>query len=335
MPTVLVTGSTGFIGANLVRHLLARGDRVKCIIRKPNMVLEGLELDLHTLPLGAEDQQVEDLARVLDDVEEVYHVAGIFDPSPGGAERMHAVHVSATEGLLRASDKAGVRRLLLCSSSVTVGFGPLSAPGDEDTVLDAGAIYGEGTALRAYHDSKLAAETLAAGWAGTETVTVNPDFIIGAWDVKPTSGQMILTMAQRRLVPVYPRGGKCFMDADDCAIGHIRAMERGQPGTRYLLGAHNLSYRAFMELTADVVGAFRPRIPLPNTLMRLAGRVGGRLQRMDPHRFAGLDPKVLSSMQQERYRSGARARDELGVPQTDMRVAIEKCHRWFRDHGRL
>ena len=70
------------------------------------------------------------------------------------------------------------------------------------------------------------------------TVVVNPDFIIGPWDIKPTSGQLILAMA-RRFVPFYPLGGKCFLGAKDCADAHIAAAEIGSAGQRYLLGHEN------------------------------------------------------------------------------------------------
>ncbi len=329
---VLVTGGTGFIGANVVRHLLERGDEVRCLIRQRKEALEGLAVETLAVPLDETPAGIDALAKAMDGCEGVYHVAGLFDPSPGGRDRMRRVHLYGTRALLRAMEKAGVRRMVLCSSSITVGFGGLDAPGDEDTVLDPGPVYGFGTALRAYHDTKLQSEHMALGWKGVEAVVVNPDFIIGAWDVKPTSGQLVVSMA-RRWVPVYPQGGKCFQDADDCALGHILAMERGTPGRRYLLGNENLSYRAFMRLVAEVVGQRPPVVPLPTAATNLAGAVGRRLQRIDAHRFAGLDPWVLRSMQQERYRSAARAFTELGVPQTPVRVAVEKAHRWFRDHG--
>ena len=77
---VLVTGATGFIGANLVRALLARGDEVHCIIRKPNAVIDGLDLTLHTIPLLDHPAEVEKLSRVMKGCDVVYHLAGIFDP---------------------------------------------------------------------------------------------------------------------------------------------------------------------------------------------------------------------------------------------------------------
>lgn len=329
---VLVTGGTGFIGANLVRRLLARGDEVRCIIRKPNVLLEGLDVTLIKAPLADDPESVEALARACDGVEGIYHVAGIFDPSPGGTKRMRQVHIFGTRGLLLAAQKAGVRRIVICSSSVTVGYGEKAALADEDTPINPSAVYGQSGALREYYNTKLQEEQLAVSWPGVEAVVVNPDFILGPWDVKPTSGQMIVTMA-RRFVPVYPRGGKCFQHVDDCADGHILAMERGQPGRRYLLGNENLSYLEFMTMVGQVVGTRPPVIPLPDPLIGLAGRVGSLGSRVDAHRFAGLNPYVLRSMQQPRYRSAARAHTELGVPQTPVIAAIEEAHRWFVDHG--
>jgi len=328
----VLTGGTGFVGANVVRHLLARGDEVVCLTRRtsPPLCLEGLDVTLSPTPLS----DVEALKRALDGAEGVLHLAGTFDPGPGGDEKMRAIHVDATRNLCDAALAAGARRLLLCSSSITVGWGGPGDPGDEDRpVADIDAFYGRAGALRVYHDSKAEAEALVKTYIprGLECVTVNPDYIIGAWDIKPTSGAMILAMA-RRWVPVYPRGGKCFQDADDCAAGHLLAFDRGAPGRRYLLANENLTYREFMGQIAEVVGRRPPLVPLPRRAAEAVGVAGALLQRVDAHRFAGLNRYVLRSMGQPRFRSGRRAREELGVPATPTRDAIEKAYRWFRDH---
>lgn len=321
----LVTGGTGFVGANVVRHLLARGDEVRCVVRKPNLCLEGLPVQIVATPLT----DVDGLARAAEGCEGIFHVAGIFDPGPDGVASMRSLHVDATRTLLAAGKLAGVPKFLLCSSSITIGFGPRESPGDEATPLDPGRIYGTRGVLRAYHDSKLESEHIAAE-AGA--VIVNPDFVLGAWDIKPTSGQLLVMMA-RRSIPVYPRGGKCFIDADDCALGHVHAMDRGQPGRRYLLGNHNLSYREFMTMCAEVAGRRPPMLPVPTRGIAVVGRVGALLQRFDAHRFAGLDAHVLRAMQEPRFRSGRRSWEELGVPRTPMRETVEKAWGWFRAHG--
>ncbi len=331
---VLVTGGTGFIGANLVRHLLAAGDTVRCLVRQPRLTLAGLDVELVRTPIRDDPASIEALARTLDGCEGVYHLAGLFDPGPGGIERMRFIHVDATRVLLRAMELAGCRRMVLCSSSITVGFGPREAPGDEDTPLDVDRTMGLAGPLRAYHDTKLEAEGLARAGGPVEVVVVNPDYIIGAWDVKPTSGQLIVAMG-RRPMPLHPRGGKCFQGADDCAVGHIAAMERGLPGRRYLLGHENLTYKEFMTQVAQVLGVRPPRWPVPDAAISLVGRVGALGQRFDAHRFAGLDGRVLRAMQQERFRSGRRAWTELGVPRTPVIEGIEKAVKWFREHSYL
>lgn len=327
MSRIFLTGATGFVGANVARQLLARGHRVVCAVRKPNLCVEGLDVELVTPSLTDEEA----LLPALEGCDGVLHVAGIFDPGPEGEAAMWSLHVDATRALLAAARRQGISRFVTCSSSITVGFGPISAPGDEDTPLDAAAVYGKRGALQAYYASKLESERLTIEAGG---VVVNPDFVLGPWDVKPTSGQLLLSVA-RRWVPVYPTGGKCFIDADDCAIGHIRALEVGRPGRRYLLGNWNLSYREFMEACARVAGTRGPILPVPGLALRAAGQAGRLLQRVDAHRFAGLERHVLAAMMQPRHRSGRRSWDELGVPRTPIESTIEASLRWFRDHGYL
>ncbi len=331
---VLVTGGTGFVGAHVVRAHLAAGWKVRCAVRasSPGLALEGL--DVERVELDLRDARA--LEGALADVDAVQHVAGIFDPTPGGAERMRRVHVDATRTLCRAAlAQPAPPRLVLCSSSITVGWGSLHHPADEDSpVPDPDTVYGRNNALRAYYDSKLEAEALVRRQVdeGLHAVIVNPDYVIGPWDRKPTSGAIILAMA-RRWIPAYPRGGKSFIDAADCGRGHLQALERGRPGARYLLGVHNHSYRDFMGRVARVVGRSPPLLPMPRTLTGAMGQLGRVLNRLPTERFAGLQPQVLASMQSERYRSGQRAIRELGLPTTPIEASIEAAYAWFRAHG--
>ena len=330
---VLVTGGTGFVGANLVRQLVSRGDEVVCATRpsSPQLCLQGLPVEQRHINLW----DVDDVAKNIKGVDGIYHCAGTFDPGPGGVAKMKSIHVDATRTLCDAALKVGAKRLVLCSSSVTVGFGSRANPGNEETPFqDVNEIYGPRGPLRAYYDSKLESERLVQAYVerGLETVIVNPDYVIGAWDIKPTSGAMILQMRKHR-IPFHPSGGKCFVDADDCAQAHVLAMEKGRPGERYLLGNENLSYREFMSLIAKEVGKKPPAMALPSGVSWSLGKLGALLSRVRPHAAAGLDPWVLRSMGQERYRSAAKAREELGMDQTPISTSIQKALDWFLEHG--
>ena len=128
----------------------------------------------------------------------------------------------------------------------------------------------------------------------------------------------------RRWVPVYPRGGKCFLGAKECADAHIAAALHGKTGERYLLGGHNLSYQEFMNEVSSVIGCRPPKMPIPRVALSMAGRIGGFLNQVDPHRFAGLEPHVLRSMQEERYRSPQKMIDELGITPAPIAQAISR-----------
>jgi dihydroflavonol-4-reductase len=327
----LVTGGTGFVGAHVVRQLLASGHEVVCTARASSNLLTvaDLPVEIRRVPLRTSPE----LDALVSTCDAIFHCAGVFDPGPRGAETMRRVHVDATEALCRAGARAGVGRMVLCSSSITVGFGGLTAPGDEHTPLDPTAAYGARGPLRSYYETKLAAEQLAAQWTrrGFEVVTVNPDFVVGAWDIKPTSGALIATM-MRHWVPIWPRGGKCFVDAVDTGAAHVAAWERGSPGGRYLIGAHNTTYRQFMQLVGDVVGRRPPVAPAVGT--RVLGQLGRVIARFDAHRAAPFEPNLLRAMHQERYRSGALAQRELGMQWTPLRTSVESAVRWFETHAR-
>ena len=88
-----------------------------------------------------------------------------------------------------------------------------------------------------------------------------------------------------------------------------------------------------MTSVAEVLGRRRPFVPVPNFAMGIAGSFGAFAARFDAHRFAGLDPKVLTSMQQERYRTGEKMMNELGIKPRPVVDSIEEAYRWFTEFG--
>jgi dihydroflavonol-4-reductase len=328
---VLVTGATGFIGANLVRLLIDRGIEVRVVRRasSPNLALEGLRLEAVTGALT----DPEAMAAAVRGCRQVYHLAGAYETGPGAAARMLECHDAGTRVLGEAALRAGVERMVVCSSSITLPFGPKEAPAkedDPDPFARTGVPYrGE---ILAYYQAKQAQERVAAALLerGLEVVLVHPDFVIGAWDVKPSSGRIVVQVAKAPWIPFYPPGGKSFIGARDCALGHILAMERGRPGARYLLGDHNLTYREALSAIAAVVGRPRPVVPLPGTALEVMKAVEERVGARAPALSAIV--AQLDSVFIGRYRDPARARLELGLPSTPFESSVEEAYRWFRDH---
>ena len=87
-----------------------------------------------------------------------------------------------------------------------------------------------------------------------------------------------------------------------------------------------------MDRTALIIGSRPPVMAMPDAAMRLVGKLGEFGSWVDAHRFAGLNTRVLLSMQQERYRSGEKMISELGISPKPIEESIESAHRWFKDN---
>jgi nucleoside-diphosphate-sugar epimerase len=306
----LVTGGAGFVGHGVVRALQARGVAVRVLDPAPAHPrwhpgvahVRGDLLDRPTLQAAARGVDV------------VVHLAGLWDGSPRGAARMRTLNVEGTRAVLGLGLPT-----VCCSSSITCGFGPAQDPGQEDGPSEDPRRPLRGTG-RVYRETKLAAEALAAA-AGAWIV--NPDYVVGPGDVRGVVTASLLAAAR---LPVFPDpgGGKGFVDVDDCGEGHLLALERGTPGRRYLLSAEPRSYAAVIATLRRMRGQPPRRIPLPLPLIRAACHV------------PGLAPTAgaLEQMSLPRYRSGARARAELGWRPRPVDAALARMFAWEQARAR-
>ncbi|TLN22717.1 NAD-dependent epimerase/dehydratase family protein, partial [bacterium] len=251
---ILVTGSTGFIGSQLCRALVAQGHRVLAFHRASSSLrgLEGIP-GCHEQPQLAEVAgclehvlgdltQPETLSAALRGVEVVFHTAGLVGAG-NQSGRLYAVNVEGTRALLQAAQEAGVRRVVHTSSVSALGvplYGP--APMDERHTWNFPAQHWQ------YGYAKYLAEmeVQKAVAAGMDVVIVNPSVVIGAGDVYNGS-RSILARAVRRQLPFVVEGGLNVVHIADVVAGHIAALEKGRRGERYILGGQNLSHPAFIQ----------------------------------------------------------------------------------------
>jgi dihydroflavonol-4-reductase len=281
LPTrALVTGGAGFVGHGVVRALAARGVRVTVLDPAPPHP---------RWPAGITHVRsgVHELRET--DADVIFHVAGVWDGRPGGDARMWRLNVEGTRAVL-----ARGLPVVYTSSSITCGFGP-GATEDDPSEDPARPLRGT---PRAYRETKLAAEALVAEAGG---ILVNPDYVVGPGDVGGVVTGPLIRAARLPVIPAPP-GGKCFVGVDDVGEGHVLAWLRGRPGRRYLLGAENRTYADVIGVIARALGS-RPRfVPLPARTPDVLRRVPG----LAP--LAG----AIEQMTLVRYRSGDRARAELG-----------------------
>jgi dihydroflavonol-4-reductase len=186
-----------------------------------------------------------------------------------------------------------------------------------------------------YKRSKFLAEqeVLKLAHAGLPVVIVNPSAPVGIGDVKPTpTGQMIVDFMKGRMW-AYIETGMNLVDVDDVAIGHLRAMERGRLGERYILGNRNLSLREIFTILSRLTGIPAPRMKLPRQAILPLAYLNQWLADYVTHQ----PPRIpLEGIRMAKYRMHYdcnKAIRELDLPQTPVEVALEKSVRWFRQHG--
>jgi dihydroflavonol-4-reductase len=204
---------------------------------------------------------------------------------------MMRLHVDGTRRVLDRMAAAGVGRMILASTSGTVGVSK------QEEILDETAPYAEQiVAGWPYYASKIYQERLAferGAGLGIEVVAVNPSLLLGPGDRRLSSTGDVRKLMKRQ-VPVVPAGGASFVDARDAAAATAAALERGRAGERYLLGAANWTLKELFARVGRVANVAPPRLRLPAKLNRWGASLVEEL-----YRHRGKEPPL----DQQRHRA--------------------------------
>ena len=259
---VLVTGAAGFVGSNLVRHLVDQGVRVRAMVRRRKQASD--------LPDGVEVVEADllnpDAVRhAVRGVRGIHHIAALFRQAGLPDAQFEAVNVQGVRHLFDAAIEAGVPRVVHCS---TVGvLGDIrNPPADEQTPYNPGDIYQE-TKMRG---EQLALEYYRSGRVGG--VVIRPAMIYGPGDTRML--KLFKMVAQRRFF--YVGDGETlmhFVDVRDLARAFHLAMQRAErSGEIYIAaGREPVALKDLAEFTADYLRVERPRLHLPVRPMQWLG----------------------------------------------------------------
>lgn len=324
---VLVTGATGFVGAAVARALCAAGVEVRVLVRRDSDLrnLNQLKMEQAYGDLRNRDS----LRHALSGCSQLYHVAAHYALWAKDPSVFYEVNVTGTRTLLETARELGTERIVYTSTIGAIGLPVDGGLGTEETPVSLSRMAGD------YKRSKYLAEqeVLKLARTGLPVVIVNPSAPVGEGDIKPTpTGQMIVDFMKGRMW-AYIETGMNLVDVDDVAVGHLRAMERGRVGERYILGNRNLSLRQIFEILSKLTGVKAPRIKLPwQAVLPLA-----HLSRWMADYLTHRPPRIpLEGVRMAKYRMHydcSKALRELGLPQTPVETALEKAVRWFRAHG--
>ncbi len=329
-----VTGASGFVGANLVHELVARGHRVRVLLR-PGADKRGLE----GAPYEAVAGDVADraaLTAALRGCDWCFHVAASYHLWLPDYAPMFAANVEGTRNVIQAATAAGVSRIVYTSTVGCIGL-PREVDG-RVTPTDETTPVSEAQMTNPYKRSKWQAEVVARELAarGAPVIIVNPSAPVGPRDVKPTpTGQVVVDFLNRAM-PAYLDTGLNWVHVRDVAAGHVLAAERGRVGERYILGhaGGNWTLREAFAVLEELTRVPAPRVRLPYWFVLLAAHVSEA-----GARFTQSPPRApLAGVRMARYKmffNPAKAIAELGLPQTPPRQALADAVDWFRAQGRV
>jgi len=311
---VVVTGATGFLGEHLCRVLIDRGYHVRGLARSRSALLE----DLGVEAIRGDVLDGSELDRALDGAVGVFHLAGAVSRDPDDAQRMMRLHVDGTRRVLERMHAHHVPRMVLASTSGTIGVSK------DEEVLDETAPYAEEiVAGWPYYASKIYQERLAFEHGerlGIEVVAVNPSLLLGPGDRRLSSTGDVRKLLKRQ-VPVVPDGGINFVDARDAADATAAAFQRGRAGERYLLGGPNWTMKEFFARVGRVANVAPPRLRLPTKLNRWGASLVEEL-----YRHRGKEPPVdrISVEMSEHYWwiDSRKAATELGFVSRDPQLTL-------------
>jgi dihydroflavonol-4-reductase len=326
VPTTLITGGTGFLGAHLVRLLAEEGARrLRVLSTSAPAWLEELGVEAVTGSVTSP----EDVRRAVEGAEEVYHLAGRVSRERGDAHLMYGLHVEGTRVLCGAAREAGVKAIVLASTSGTVAVtetGDVLPDEEWPTPLDivsrwpyyASKVYQERAALESF------------GGGGRRLVIMNPSLLLGPGDERLSSTKVVLDFLSRK-IPTVPKGGLSFVDARDAARAFRAAMERGAHGERYLLGSANWTFDRFFGRLERITKVPAPFISLPSRLA-LAGARGINSLYRHWKLAPPVEPAEIEMADYFWYLDATKARDRLGFDPRDPQETLLDTVNYVREH---
>jgi dihydroflavonol-4-reductase len=318
---VLVTGANGFLASNIIRELVTRGVEVRGLLRKNcnEKSLLGLNIEL----VRGNIVNYSDVLSAATGCNVIIHTAAdtsqfYSDPMP-----LYPVNVNGTLNVIKAAKELAIQRLIFVSTANTIGLEPNQEQSGHSLLYKK-----SGYALSKLRAEQLILNETKAG--SLNAVIVNPTFMIGAFDAKPSSGRIFLQFLKPKIV-VYPVGGKNFIDVKCAATAICNAIEMGQSGSKYVLAGDNLSFKEFLYLLDKIEHKQFIKIMIPSFVLTAIGLIGSFI-RLFGFKFElnYYNARILSTAENI---SGAVAEEVLQMPKTDLSKAISDAVIWFKANG--
>jgi len=256
----------------------------------------------------------DDVARAVEGINEIYHLAGKVSRERDDAHEMYKLHVEGTRLLCDAAKAAGAKTIVLASSSGTIAVTEKGDVTPDETYpppLDLIARW-------PYYGSKAYQEMAALerfSGKGLRLVIMNPSLLLGPGDDRLSSTKVVLDFMARKINAI-PNGGLSFVDVRDVAKAFQVAMKKGRHGERYLLGAVNWTFVKFFDRLARLTKVVSPRLAFPSKFAVAGAQVIDSLFRQW-NLTSPLEATAIEMAECYWYLNHSKSRRELGFVPRD------------------
>lgn len=333
MTKVLVTGATGFIGANLVKHLVEQGDDVRILVRH-NSVHSFID-GLHVEKIVGDLNDLGQLRVACSGCQQVFHLAARISFNQKDYEETYNVNVMGTRHLLHAAFDAGVEKFIHASSGATIGM-----PSSSTAFINEETPFPDELKKPSYAYSKWLAEqeVLSVQQQGLNVSIANISTVYGAGDKTLNAGSLIAAISK---FPVFiaPPGGCSVIGVNDVVSGLIAIANNGRKGERYILTGENRTFLSIFDTIAQVVKNQRVERILPDFSVFFAKNSARIIERVSS--LFGVPSKLLTedvvrNLFYFRYLDNTKAKIELDwQPQIDFRAAVKEAFEFYETHRLL
>jgi len=327
---IAMTGATGLLGGNLAVEASKAGYEVRATKRSTSQTshLDAWDIDWHEASLSDTDA----MTKAFDGCDVVFHCAAAVSIQFEVKDWIHQANIEGTRNVLRAVQEADVGRLVHCSTVGAIGLSTDGEPCDETQVWNM-PDFGLGDA---YVTTKFQSQrdVLDAAEEGLDALVVNPTYMIGPYDPRPSSGEIVVQLVQQKL-PGYTLGKNNFVDVRDVARGMLAAAKKGKRGEKYILGGRNMTYKKFFDVVCDVARIPRINKRMSPLVASIAGKTGdlyARVTNKEPLLNSatvrwGHTPRFIFTSE--------KAERELGYEISPLEPAIEDAITWFQQHDMI
>lgn len=257
MSRILVTGGTGFIGANLVLRLLKHKKNVVTIFAdRPHHPF----LEKKTVKIVEGDiRRYNDVLGVMKKQDYVYHLAATSLSDRKRKKEIFGINVRGTENVMKAALACKVKKVVYTGSAAGVGFAckeRLLTEMDDMEFID--NIYAQS---KRYGEDKV----LAYVKKGVHASIVLPSYVMGPGEVDPVRYGLFQSLYHGRIRFAYPGGGGT-VDVRDLVEGLMLAMKKGKDGERYLFNATYMRLFDLYNTVAKMLHAKRVGVRIPYSM---------------------------------------------------------------------